>query len=97
MSHAVTSNPRVVDSVSCTVARLSQLREAVRRSSAFENDYTQVQTLLECLPLGTSEFELHRRRLENSLRYYHAGEIGASDYELMLVTRGLARHPLANA
>lgn len=83
-----------------TSSAVSRAREAVGRgvekllrhaeaNGIVADQWDELKTLLEALPLATATFALAARRLGNARRYIESGEFGAAKFELRMMLRGL--------
>ena len=52
-------------------------------------EWEELRTLLESLPLSTGNFALAINRLNNAKNYLQAGELGAAQFELRMLLAGL--------
>jgi hypothetical protein len=68
-----------------------RLMRSLAHGPVEERDYQQVDDLLGGIALSTEEYALARRRLANARRYAHLGEMGAAQYEVTMMARGVAR------
>jgi hypothetical protein len=85
----VTSTPVVNDLFTIAIRRLARLRAKVMLGINVCRALSDFETILESLPLSTSEFGLAHNRLQNALRYLASAEPGAARYELQLLATSL--------
>lgn len=52
----------------------------------------EVRQLLDCMPLGTSDYRLAMLRIDNAERFLASEEIGAAKYEIRMLAGGLRQH-----
>lgn len=77
---------------------LSTLSRLVRRTTSefgASAEISQLQTLLETLPLGSDEFGIACNRLRNAQRYLQSNEAGAARWELNALASQLRRRATA--
>src|SRR5262245_56821149 len=75
-----------------TAGRLQSLLRNLSHSDRTANELYEVRTLIESLPLSSSEFGVAVNRLRNAQRYLCSDEIGAARYELRLLPGSLCEH-----
>jgi hypothetical protein len=85
-SFSVTEFPRVV-----LCEGLDELFEQLSDLKARIGCFDQLHSLLEALPLDTTQFGLAVNRLANARHYVESGEYGAARYELRLLRQSLER------
>lgn len=72
--------------------RIFRQLEQMVRSECAERRFEQladVESLLHCLPLDSSEFALAQNRVRNARRYFRAREVGAARFELRFLLNSL--------
>jgi hypothetical protein len=85
----LTTTPAVSDLFRTAIRRLARLRAQMRLGINVSRELSEIQGVLESLPLSTSEFGLAHNRLQNALKYLEAAEPGAARYELQLLETSL--------
>lgn len=68
-----------------------QLMLGIACASDESQDYDAVWDFLRMAPLATAEYALAVQRLANAREYAARGEKGAAQYEMKLLTRGIAK------
>ena len=89
MTHSTSVEVSVADRSSIAKKKLSQVYEAIREQKATPVDFEELHTILQALPLKTTEMASVKCRMGNAERYFEMGEKGAAAFELLLVLRGL--------
>jgi hypothetical protein len=77
--------PSIEETRQIVVGRLRSLMKTMSRKFRIDEEFENLQALIESLPLASGEFGVASNRLRNAQRYLRSDEIGASLYELRLL------------
>lgn len=69
---------------------IEKLMRHAAAESVSPDQWDELETLVESLPLPTAEFALAMKHLYNAKEYVSAGEVGAAKFELKMMLGGLA-------
>lgn len=76
-------------------ALVSGMLDAVRAQQYPKSRLAHAHTLLESLPLTSSDYLVHKRRLISADEYCRSAEYGAAAFELRLVCKSMGRSAAA--
>jgi len=69
--------------------QFSNLLANMKNAARLRCDLRDLHELIECVPLGTDEYDLTIARINNAQRYLESNEQGAAKYEIRQLVRCL--------